>query len=135
VTATLAAPGAVNSLKALADGNRLRIVLALRDEGELCACQIVALLGVAGPTASRHLARLVDAGLLRSRKDGRWVHYRLDPAFARSGLLAWLERAAAGDPAREHDRAALAALVPEDITELCRRHHGPGCCPLPRTRG
>ena len=64
-------------LKALADRNRLRIVAALADYEELCACQLTELLGVSGATASRHLAQLTASGLLASRKDGRWVHYCL----------------------------------------------------------
>lgn len=64
--------------KALSDRNRLRIYMALVNHNELCACQIVELLQVTGATASRHLNQLTQAGLLKSRKDGRWVNYSLE---------------------------------------------------------
>jgi len=62
--------------KALADSGRLRILCALR-HGELCACHISELLALAPSTVSRHTALLVQSGLIRVRKDGRWMHYRL----------------------------------------------------------
>jgi len=62
--------------KALGHPARLRIVAMLRS-GELCACQITAVLQLAPSTVSSHLAELRRAGLLTERKDGRWIHYRL----------------------------------------------------------
>ena len=61
---------------ALADPTRLRI-LSLLGEGEICVCHIHASLDVPQPTASRHLAYLRKAGLVESRRDGIWMHYRL----------------------------------------------------------
>ena len=72
--------------KALADPNRVRLLLALRG-GELCACQITELFGLAPSTMSKHLSILYQAGLVDSRKNGRWVHYgvaaRLDHLLSR----------------------------------------------------
>jgi DNA-binding transcriptional ArsR family regulator len=119
-------------LKALGDRNRLRIVLALADHAELCACQITELLGVRGATASRHLGQLTRAGLLTSRRDGRWIHYRLREDFAASAPLAWLDRATADDTARADDRARLAGILTIAPVELCRRQRGPDCCPADR---
>ena len=72
-------------LRALADDTRLRI-LALVAAGEVCVCNIHRALGIPQPTVSRHLAHLRRAGLVATRKDGLWVHYRLvppkDPALA-----------------------------------------------------
>lgn len=62
--------------KALADRTRLRILGLLLD-GEVCVCHIHESLGVQQPKASRHLAYLRRAGLVETRKDGLWVHYRL----------------------------------------------------------
>ena len=62
--------------KALADETRLRALAALK-EGELCVCQIVALLELAPSTVSKHMSILKTAGLVESTKNGRWVHYRL----------------------------------------------------------
>ncbi len=119
-------------LKALADRNRLRIVLALTDHAELCACQITELLGVRGATTSRHLRQLTRAGLLASRRDGRWIHYRLREEFAASAPLDWLGRATADDAARADDRARLAGILAIAPVELCRRQRGPECCPADR---
>ena len=66
--------------KALSDQNRLRILAALNKHPELCACQIVDMLQVTGATTSRHLGILIAAGLIKSRKNGRWVYYRLETA-------------------------------------------------------
>ena len=62
--------------KALADPTRLRI-LGLLMSGEICVCHIHESLKIPQPRASRHLAYLRRAGLVETRKDGQWVHYRL----------------------------------------------------------
>ena len=75
--------------RAFSDRTRLRI-LHLLLKGELCVGDIVKVLGVPQPTASRHLAYLRKAGLVLSRKTGLWRHYGLAPAktaFHRNLLL------------------------------------------------
>lgn len=68
------------TFKALADATRLRIIGLLR-AGEICVCDIHGSLGLPQPTVSRHLAYLRRSGLVATRKEGLWVHYRLaDPA-------------------------------------------------------
>jgi ArsR family transcriptional regulator len=62
--------------KALADETRLRI-LGLLLTGEVCVCHIHESLRISQPKASRHLAYLRCAGLVVTRRDGLWVHYRL----------------------------------------------------------
>ena len=62
--------------RAFSDPTRLRI-LNLLLPGELCVCDIVSTLSIAQPTASRHLAYLKSAGLVESRRDGLWIHYKL----------------------------------------------------------
>lgn len=62
--------------KALAHQTRLRILCLLLD-GEVCVCQIMAVLGLPQSTASRHLAILKNAGLVEDRRDGTWSHYSL----------------------------------------------------------
>lgn len=69
--------------RALSDRTRLRIVNLLRD-GELCVCDIVSILRIPQPKASRHLAYLRRAGLVVARKDGHWNYYRL--AYPRGKL-------------------------------------------------
>lgn len=79
--------------KALSDETRLRI-LKLLENGELCVCDIFSSLGMVQPKVSFHLAVLKEAGLIRDRKAGRWIHYRLDDShlFRRFLVLSALER-------------------------------------------
>ncbi len=66
--------------KALADTTRLRI-LGLLLAGEVCVCDIYESLRIPQPKASRHLAYLRRSGLVNTRREGLWVHYRLaDPS-------------------------------------------------------
>ena len=67
--------------KALSDQTRLAILDTLRD-GEKCVCEIASGLDIKQPLLSFHLKTLRDAGLVRSAKVGRWVHYSIDPAGA-----------------------------------------------------
>jgi len=62
--------------KALAESTRLRI-LGLLLTGEVCVCHIHESLKISQPKASRHLAYLRRSGLVETRRDGLWVHYRL----------------------------------------------------------
>jgi ArsR family transcriptional regulator, arsenate/arsenite/antimonite-responsive transcriptional repressor len=69
--------------RALADPTRLRLLNLIADK-EICVCYFVEILGISQPKISRHLAYLRRAGVVASRRDGRWMHYRLvapsDPA-------------------------------------------------------
>jgi ArsR family transcriptional regulator len=71
--------------KALADSTRLRI-LGLLLTGEVCVCDIHETLKIPQPKASRHLAYLRRSGLVETRRDGLWIHYRMgtltDPVLA-----------------------------------------------------
>ncbi len=67
----------VHILKALADDNRLRILNLLRD-GELCVCDIEAVLCIKQSNTSRHLNRLKVAEIIVSEKKSQWVYYRLN---------------------------------------------------------
>ena len=62
--------------RAFSDRTRLRI-LHLLQHGELCVCDLVSVLRVPQPTASRHLAYLRRSGLVEIRKQGSWVYYSL----------------------------------------------------------
>ncbi|HSB52527.1 MAG TPA: metalloregulator ArsR/SmtB family transcription factor, partial [Dissulfurispiraceae bacterium] len=67
----------VGVFKALSDETRLRI-LKLLEHGELCVCDIFSALDMVQPKVSFHLGVLKEAGLIRDRKEGRWVHYRIN---------------------------------------------------------
>lgn len=65
--------------KNLSDETRLNIILLLRDQGELCVCELSNTLDELQPKTSRHLAMLRESGLLLDRRQGKWIHYRLSP--------------------------------------------------------
>lgn len=67
----------VKIMKALGDETRLRIMNLLKD-GELCVCQIESILGINQSNASRHLNKLVNAGLISNYKKAQYVYYKLD---------------------------------------------------------
>jgi ArsR family transcriptional regulator, arsenate/arsenite/antimonite-responsive transcriptional repressor len=73
--------------RAFSDRTRLRILYLLQD-GEMCVCDLVTVLRVPQPTASRHLAYLRRAGLVSVRKDASWSYYTL--AEPRNGFHAKL---------------------------------------------
>jgi ArsR family transcriptional regulator, arsenate/arsenite/antimonite-responsive transcriptional repressor len=77
----LAAPNSrVNVMfRAFSDRTRLRILNLLKG-GELCVCDLVRVIDAPQPTISRHLAYLQKAKLVKSRKDGLWMYYKLAPA-------------------------------------------------------
>ncbi len=93
------------TLKALADPTRLR-VLALIGENEVCVCHIHTSLRLPQSTVSRHLAYLRRAGLVETRRDAVWMHYRtsdaLEPAIR--GIVQAAIAAARKDPVSTKDR-------------------------------
>ena len=68
----------VKVAKSLSYPNRVRIVEALR-EGELCVCELCDALGLSQSTLSTHLQVIRSAGIVRSRKEGKWSYYALTP--------------------------------------------------------
>ena len=108
--------------KALADPQRMRILNMLRP-GERCVCQIVEVLVLAPSTVSKHLSLLEAAGLVASRKDGRWIYYRLPAGTALAPvrpLLAWLDQALQKDPAVAADARQLKSIDARSRTTGCR---------------
>src|SRR5882724_9717638 len=69
---------AIELFHALSDETRLEIIELLR-KGERCVCELTDTLDAAQSRLSFHLRVLKDAGVVRDRKDGRWVYYELDP--------------------------------------------------------
>lgn len=66
----------VKRYKALGDETRLKMVKAL-EEGEQCVCKLMELFGVGQSTASHHLKILENAGIVRSRREGKFVYFKL----------------------------------------------------------
>jgi len=68
------ADGQSKFFKALADETRLRILKLLATR-EMCVCEVMVALDLTQPTASHHLGLLENAGLVKARKEGKWVFY------------------------------------------------------------
>jgi len=109
--------------KALADANRARVLMFLRD-GELCVCQIIEMLHLAPSTVSKHMAVLHQARLVESRKEGRWVYYRLsDSADALiRGAIRWTQAALAPDGQVRADARAIRAVKRIGREKLCAKY-------------
>ncbi|MDZ7801766.1 MAG: metalloregulator ArsR/SmtB family transcription factor [Trueperaceae bacterium] len=94
-------------LSALADPTRFAILEFLaapvqsqcRHDDGVCGCDLEAFLGLSQPTVSHHMKRLVEAGVVRAAREGRWVHYELD-AEALRVLAGTFERFARAADAR-----------------------------------
>jgi len=69
--------------KLLGEPNRVRILYALLEAGELCVCDVAATVGVSEAAVSQAMRLLRTAGIVRNRRDGRTIHYRLDDAHVR----------------------------------------------------
>lgn len=114
--------------KALADGSRLRITAALFQYPELCVCQITELLGLATATVSRHISVLRNASLVESRKDGRWIYYRLSDDFPRQ-LRQWIKKDLLPSRQIQQDQARLHQIASCSLEEICRKNRDSGSRP------
>ncbi len=99
--------------KILGDLTRLRVLLLLSREGELCVCELTHALDEIQPKISRHLALLREAGVVLDRRQGQWIYYRLNPmlpAWARAVLSATIDGVEQQIPFRD-DLGALAGMA------------------------
>lgn len=107
--------------KCLAEETRLRCVLLIEREGELCVCELMAALQESQPKVSRHLAQLRNCDLLLDRRQGQWVFYRINPQ-----MPGWA-KAVLADTA-----AANAGFLQENLRNLSRMgdrpHRSLSCC-------
>jgi len=113
----------MNVVKALADENRVRALLALCQR-ELCVCQIIELLGLAPSTVSKHMSILKQARLVDSRKNGRWIYYRLadeDVPVEAKEALVWAGKTLSSDPQTCRDDARLEQILKLEPEVLCKR--------------
>jgi len=80
--------------KALSDPNRVKALMLLK-HGEFCVCQIVDFLKLAPSTVSKHMSILKTAGIIESRKDDKWVYYRIatkEVTPAVKEILTWVSK-------------------------------------------
>ena len=112
----------MNITKALADENRIRILLALSGRKELCVCQLIDLLQLSPSTVSKHLFILRNARLILGRKQGRWMYYRLNTEEASQTVttaLDWVIQSIAKNPQIRRDTARLEEILLEDTAQKC----------------
>lgn len=106
---------------ALADATRLRCLLLLAAEGELCVCELTHALGESQPKISRHLATLREAGIVSDRREGLWIHYRINPdlpTWARE-ILATASKANAATKPFAQDRKRLRGAPTRPPVRCC----------------
>ncbi|MGA9575855.1 MAG: metalloregulator ArsR/SmtB family transcription factor [Lysobacterales bacterium] len=65
----------------LSDPTRLRTLLLILAESEVCVCELTYTLEESQPKISRHLALMREAGIVESRREGTWMHYRINPSL------------------------------------------------------
>lgn len=105
----------------LSDDTRLRSLLLIHQEGELCVCELVHALQEIQPKVSRHLATLRDSGVVADRRAGQWIYYRLHPDlpdWAQQILQTAVDAAAKQEP-YTRDRVALAQMSNRPGTARC----------------
>jgi ArsR family transcriptional regulator len=119
----------LKTFKALSEETRLRI-LKLLERGELCVCDIVAALEMIQPKVSFHLGVLKEAGLIRDRKQGRWIHYRIDDSemFNRFLLLSVLERITENTVAQDEKRLNDFLKTKRTKADIIQMRDRNGCC-------
>ncbi len=108
---------------ALADQTRLRLLNLMRGQ-EVCVCFFTDVLGDSQPKISRHLAYLRKAGLVKTRRDGKWVHYSIVEPNDEGGkrvlneVLAWLD----GQPEMRTEREMYRTIccTPELLVQIAR---------------
>jgi ArsR family transcriptional regulator len=107
--------------RALADRTRLRLLNLLGEE-EVCVCFFVEVLGMSQPKVSRHLAYLRRAGVVASRREGKWMHYRaVEPGDERAARVfrevrAWL--AEEREMRRDRERLVKMCCAPQLPVQL-----------------
>lgn len=106
---------------ALSHEIRLRALLLMQAEGELCVCELTHTLGLSQPMISRHLALLREAGLVTDRRAGVWIYYAIHPQLP-DWARAVLASTAEGVQTQSPYSADLAAL--QDMPN----RPGASCC-------
>lgn len=116
---------AVTIAKALADDTRLRALMLLAD-GPLCLCQIVEILGLAPSTISKHMSILQQAGLVTSRKNGRWMHFAWsndDSSPEARQAIDWISGTLRNDDQISRDHRRLQEVLAIEPEQLCRKQN------------
>ncbi len=75
-----------NCFKCLSDETRLRCMMLVYKQSELCVCELTHALNLSQPKISRHLAQLRQCGLLLDKRRGQWVYYQVNPDLPKWAL-------------------------------------------------
>lgn len=107
--------------RGLADATRLRALVLMQREGELCVCELTHALHMIQPKISRHLALLREAELVSDRRAGRWIYYRIRPDLPgwAQQILASTVEAVAGDNPFQRDYRALCTMPDRPGSQCC----------------
>ena len=107
--------------KCLADETRLKSLLIIQSEGEICVCELVEALQEIQPKISRHLALLRESRIVLDRRQGQWIYYRLNPH-----LPEWAKTVLA-ETAKQNQ-----SYIEGNLKKLCRMGSRPertkSCC-------
>jgi len=104
--------------KCLGDETRLRIMLMLAAQGELCVCELICALDDNQPKVSRHLAQLRACGLLEDRRQGQWIYYRLHPELPQWAGDILAVTLAANQTRIAHDQGRLASMDDRPVRQV-----------------
>src|SRR5215203_2006259 len=108
---------------ALADKTRLRLLNLMRAE-EVCVCFFTEVLGESQPKISRHLAYLRNVGIVKARREGKWMHYSIVEPDAEGGrrvlkeVLAWLDDQ--DEMRKEREKYQKVCCSPEMLVQIAR---------------
>ena len=116
----------LNIFKALSDETRVRM-LKLLEGGELCICKIMEVLEMKQSRVSRHMGILKNARLVKDRRDGKWVHYSLNPKpedLCCKEMISLMAECLKNQETVMRDQKKLQKLLEREIKGLWR----PGKC-------
>lgn len=116
--------------KALADPTRVRLLVALRGR-ELCVCELCDALEISQSTVSTHLKLIREAGLVRTRKEGKWIYYAPEPdkqPFL-EGVFRFFATELQQQAQLRRDAERLAQRLAEREDGACCRGYENSCCP------
>ncbi|WP_394130412.1 metalloregulator ArsR/SmtB family transcription factor [Shewanella maritima] len=113
---------AIDFYKALADDTRLKCILLITQENELCVCELMEALQESQPKISRHLAQLRKTGVLQDRRQGQWVFYELS-----AELPQWMKQVLTTSLtnnqtylSNSYDRLAKMGDRPQRLNSCCK---------------
>ena len=110
----------VQFFKCLADDTRLRCLLLIYKEEELCVCELMEAIEESQPKISRHLAQLKKCGLLTDRRQGQWIYYRIHPELAEWAKLIINQTLSATPEYIEHNVSNLNRMGDRPVrTQSC----------------